>query len=690
MKALAAVLLCSPASAWSLWGEDEGVRMKPAKPDDPVYMSTFDNLAGRPVRTPTLPHADGVEVVDYSTPQRKLKLNGRVIDLVHGEMFDDIMRDTPDELRPGSVIAFYRSATGSGAKDRTTAENYARSNGCRRAYAKLGFESAAESALPARERLAVFRYDMDAAPHRAWYKFTPERDLAKRFGVVGADGADVACPMLVYAPPTCNGFTKWCLQSSKTVKAGAAESGESTVDVAIDTLGCASFDEQCVGRKSWSAASGGSWKQWTLERIAETPWPKLSSFLGSYKAQGHWIKSRDSTTQNTHMRNMYLAKAFPAFTPTGFRVIDTPVTLQKELMAYWHRHVAKKKEEGWDIMSQTQMNFHENKTDMVTLDYEPELRDRLANEYLKPLCEEWSKMAPLHLTAFYGIRMYRDGAWLRGHIDRIDTHVISVTMSLAKLDENLEVVEDDLEPWPLEVTDWKGDNIRYAHPQRTTILYESSKLIHGRPYRNPKKGGWHLGVFAHFKPDNANFHTEEGKDAITWDAAVEMCRRESQTDYTFNNWRASRSVGPEHGKTVYAAALSKKVYGKAGEDGEEESDEPADSGGRFDVTFTNMEQRCVLGEVSSGLLATRRHVAAHPRAPARRFVCTCCPRSPSFSSPSRLLRSLARSPFAPPQPALADVVAERRPEGHPALPIRTCPGRKCCIPNIQWPHVLLG
>ena len=468
-------VLSSTAAAWSLWGggESEGVRMEPARPDDRVYMSTFDNLAGRALPTPTLPHADGVHVVDYSTPQRKLKLNGRVIDLVHGEMFDDIMRDTPDELRPGSVIAFYRSATGSGAKDRTTAENYARSNKCRRAYEKLGFESAAESALPARERLAVFRYDMDAAPHRAWYKFTPERDLAKRFGVVGADGADTACPMLVYAPPTCNGFTKWCVQSSETVRAGAAESGESTVDVAIDTLGCANFEEQCVGRKSWSVASGGSWKKWALARVAETPWPKLSSLLGSYKAQGHWIKSRDSTTQNTHMRNLYLAKAFPAFTSTGFRVMDTPATLQQELMAYWTRHVAKKKEEGWDIMSQTQMNFHENKTDMVTLDYEPGLRDRLANEYLKPLCEAWSKMAPLHLTAFYGIRMYRDGAWLRGHIDRIDTHVISVTMSLAKLDENLEVVEDDLEPWPLEVS--------FCLPLYRYILRESCSQFDSLP-----------------------------------------------------------------------------------------------------------------------------------------------------------------------------------------------------------------
>ena len=48
--------------------------------------------------------------------------------------------------------------------------------------------------------------------------------------------------------------------------------------------------------------------------------------------------------------------------------------------------------------------------------------------------QQWSGVSPLQLTAFYGIREYSEGAWLRSHIDRIDTHVISVTIALAKLD----------------------------------------------------------------------------------------------------------------------------------------------------------------------------------------------------------------------------------------------------------------
>ena len=311
------------AFGWSLFGGSapDGVRQELLRPNDPVYVSTFDNLAiaNGSAKASTLPHAEGVTVVDYSTPQRKLKNGGRVLDLVSGEMFDDILRDTPDELRPGSIVVFYRSATGSGSKGRTTAENYARSSRCRRDFAKMKFHQHAETALPARERLAVFEYDMDAAPHRTWYKFTPERNLARRFGVIDATtGADVACPMLVYVPPSCNGFTEWCVRSEKTVKAGDADGGKSEIDVHIETLGCDNFVEQCVGRTAWSAGrSSVPWKDWVATQIKATPWPKLSSMLGSYAKQGNWIKARDSTTTNTHMRNMYLAKAFPAFTPTG-------------------------------------------------------------------------------------------------------------------------------------------------------------------------------------------------------------------------------------------------------------------------------------------------------------------------------------------------------------------------------------
>tara|TARA_B110000977_G_scaffold146838_1_gene186153 strand:- start:481 stop:687 length:207 start_codon:yes stop_codon:yes gene_type:complete len=65
------------------------------------------------------------------------------------------------------------------------------------------------------------------------------------------------------------------------------------------------------------------------------------------------------------------------------------------------------------------------------------------------------------------------------YFNNIMIFIMIIFGSQKKLDENLNVLEE-AEAWPLEVTDWNGDNIRYAHPQGTTILYESSKLIHGK------------------------------------------------------------------------------------------------------------------------------------------------------------------------------------------------------------------
>ena len=81
-------------------------------------------------------------------------------------------------------VVFYRSATGSAARDRTSRARHLRSQRCARAYAALEYSRYAERTLPARERLLTMRYDMDRAPHASWYKYTPERDLPRRFGII--------------------------------------------------------------------------------------------------------------------------------------------------------------------------------------------------------------------------------------------------------------------------------------------------------------------------------------------------------------------------------------------------------------------------------------------------------------------------------------------------------------------------
>ena len=124
------------------------------------------------------------------------------------------------------------------------------------------------------------------------------------------------------------------------------------------------------------------------------------------------------------------------------------------------------------------MSFHETPTTFLDMDLERSAANRLANDHIKPLVEEWSGMPDLELTSFYGIREYSEDAWLRGHIDRIDTHVLSVTISIQKLDEEgNDLKVGDRDPWPLQGIGYDGKVMRYDHPAGTMVLYESSKIV---------------------------------------------------------------------------------------------------------------------------------------------------------------------------------------------------------------------
>ena len=67
------------------------------------------------------------------------------------------------------------------------------------------------------------------------------------------------------------------------------------------------------------------------------------------------------------------------------------------------------------------------------------------------------------------------------------------------------------------------------------VLYESSKLPHGRPYRN--QGGMHAGAFLHFKP--LSMH---GLDAEKWDS-IALTARSNQRKHTA--WAKYRSTPSE-------------------------------------------------------------------------------------------------------------------------------------------------
>lgn len=430
-----------------------------------------------------------------------IEVDGRVMELVHGEHFDDVVKDTPDEMRPPGLIAFYGSHT------------------CGGVYKNFSFEKAAQTRLPARERLFIAKYDYDVAPHRVWYKFTPERDLAARMKVSISRSS---CPALVFIPRSCDGWTKWCVNPNGVV-------------------GCKDYKESCSNPIQWDGK--GDWVSWVENLIEKEGEPEISHFLDSYSVQGTWLRSRDKITTTTHLRNNYLSPLVPNFTETGAVEIDCPDELWDSLIDIYKRFQNRKHIEYWPS-SGTQNSGHVSKMYFVDHNLDPNAR-RLAIKHLQPVMEAWSNMK-LQFTSFYGIREYHPKHWLRGHVDRIDELVISATICVDKIPlHEGENVEDGIggDPWPLEIVNYKGENIRFPHPKKKVILYESAKIIHGRPIRNPV--GMHLGAFLHFKP----------VDIKWWDSVVSKARNEMHSHQHHVPYVSTPSVEPTN--PVY----TKQTYG---------------------------------------------------------------------------------------------------------------------------------
>eukprot|EP01083_Nonionella_stella_P013917 39159_1 len=449
---------------------------------------------------------------DYSQPTPPLNIGGRIMDLMNGEHFDNILQDTPDHQRPPSLVLFYNSSD----------------LACTQKFDEFDYEDGVKYYLPSRSHLFAAQYDMGAAPTRLWYKWTPERDLASRFAIT-------SCPSLLWVPRECNGWTDWCVR--ETING-------------VSYLGCDDFVEQCTedkGRVLWNGE--GEWIAWVNQLMAASSNVQLGgrkpghSFT-TMEEQEAFILKRDEVTTRTQLRNNWAAASLPAFSETGFKLVPMPKEMFKQMIEFYHSHKHMRQNENWDTDG-TQVNGHEVDSYMVWM--EQRWKDKIANEYIKPLVEAWVGF-PLQLSSFYGMREYYSGHYLRNHIDRIDVLVISATCSVAKL-RNDTVTDgeynmwDANDSWPIEGVDWKGNNIRVEHAPGSILLYESAKGIHGRPYRMPGDNYVHVGAFSHFIPADGTW-AKAGHDK---NARANINRHTKNVHYSSEppyyppqNWKAQK------------------------------------------------------------------------------------------------------------------------------------------------------
>lgn len=203
-------------------------------------------------------------------------------------------------------------------------------------------------------------------------------------------------------------------------------------------------------------------------------------------------------TPNVQRRELYNRIQPPSlrnFTQTGFEIMDIPRQLQRSLADFW-------------LQERLRASRPENHPPE-----DPNLSGRLCDTWMlqlpaqllasvsttvRPLLAKWANVDfdGLRRTAFYGIRLYRNGSTLHRHVDRRDTHALSVIFEVGSLGFDGHV--RSAAEWPLEIRDHSGTVHSVPNRPGQMIFYESATCEHGRP--TPFPGREAANFFIHFAP----------------------------------------------------------------------------------------------------------------------------------------------------------------------------------------------
>jgi len=178
----------------------------------------------------------------------------------------------------------------------------------------------------------------------------------------------------------------------------------------------------------------------------------------------------------------------PNVTADGFKLIKTPPHVYDKVIQFYnasHDRIRRPEADGGPLYNQRRIQTWHTPL-------EGRLKAYVFDE-LKRLMEDWAPTtAPLKGTSAYGVRTYERGAYLHLHVDTANTHVVSGIMNVAQAGVD--------EPWPLEILDHAGKLHAVNMEPGDFLLYESARLLHGRP--RPFRGDSYANIFVHYMPEH--------------------------------------------------------------------------------------------------------------------------------------------------------------------------------------------
>lgn len=207
----------------------------------------------------------------------------------------------------------------------------------------------------------------------------------------------------------------------------------------------------------------------------------------STRTQDEWTAKQKKTIEFERARADRVKRTF---TTHGYDKEALPLELYADMETYWHNNKDSLSYEEWDNKG-AYVNWWRSPPSMA---YMPFGLKTKWHEALKALVERWIGYAvELERTDLYGMRAYSNGSVLLPHVDREETHAVSMIINIAQYGMQ--------EDWNVEIMDLaKQTFVEVSMGAGELVYYESAKCLHGRP--KPMRGSMYVNLFAHFRPKN--------------------------------------------------------------------------------------------------------------------------------------------------------------------------------------------
>jgi len=269
---------------------------------------------------------------------------------------------------------------------------------------------------------------------------------------------------------------------------------------------------------------------------------------GCYAAHGK--AACDSTEIARINQNFQQPKGEHNYTEVGFRKLRVPDHVWEIVSEFWEANKMKETNEKWPP-GNTYTNNWLSPTYMVSLENR-KLRGGDGStkkkiwDGMRPILEEWVGHRLVE-TSLYGIRIYKDGAILSSHVDRLPL----VTSCIIHVDSDID------EPWPIEVISHDGKAHNVTMKPGEMVLYESHTVIHGRP--TALKGRFYANLFVHFAPVDHEQMNEDDKKMIVKGNGIGSTDKLHDATFTTDKYGNDRSEKFKKGFDDHKIASNSRI-----------------------------------------------------------------------------------------------------------------------------------